>query len=187
MAKPPKSPKLKVFRTAIGFHDAYVAAPSRAAALRAWGSDKDLFARGAAEEVTDPALAADALAAPGTVVRRSRGTAAEQIAALPPDRPKRTPTAPEDVPALAKTAAPRKAPRPKPKPSRAALDTAEAALAAAQARQSEALQSLAEREAALARERRDLARTQASETRRLERDRDDAAADYDAAVRRWRP
>ena len=35
--------KLKVFRTAIGFHDAYVASPSRAAALRAWGADTDLF------------------------------------------------------------------------------------------------------------------------------------------------
>ena len=38
--------KLKVFRTPIGFHDAYVAAPSRAAALRAWGADTDLFSTG---------------------------------------------------------------------------------------------------------------------------------------------
>jgi hypothetical protein len=28
--------KLKVFRTPIGFHDAYVAAPSKKAALAAW-------------------------------------------------------------------------------------------------------------------------------------------------------
>ncbi len=31
--------KLKVFRTPAGFHDAYVAAPSRKAALAAWGAD----------------------------------------------------------------------------------------------------------------------------------------------------
>eukprot|EP01035_Chromulina_nebulosa_P046785 gene46785-63390_t len=54
--------QLKVFRTPIGFHDAYVAAPSRKAALQAWGSDADLFARGMAEIVTDPALTAGPLA-----------------------------------------------------------------------------------------------------------------------------
>ena len=42
--------KLKVFRTPIGFHDAYVAAPSQKAALQAWGTDTDLFARGVALE-----------------------------------------------------------------------------------------------------------------------------------------
>jgi hypothetical protein len=47
-------PKLKVFRTVSGFHDAYVAVPSRAAALRAWGASTDLFGMGAAEEVKDP-------------------------------------------------------------------------------------------------------------------------------------
>lgn len=30
----------------LGHHHVYVAAPSQAAALRAWGSDRDLFARG---------------------------------------------------------------------------------------------------------------------------------------------
>lgn len=44
--------KLKVFRTSIGFHDAYVSAPSRKAALEAWGAGKDLFAIGSAELVT---------------------------------------------------------------------------------------------------------------------------------------
>jgi hypothetical protein len=38
--------KLKVFCTAIGFHDAYVAAPSMKAALEAWGADVSLFAAG---------------------------------------------------------------------------------------------------------------------------------------------
>lgn len=33
----PRKQKLKVYRTPIGFHDAYVAAPSQKAALKAWG------------------------------------------------------------------------------------------------------------------------------------------------------
>lgn len=190
MPKPPKTPKLKVFRTAIGFHDAYVAAPSRAAALRAWGSDKDLFARGAAEEVTDPALGEEALAAPGIVIKRSRGTAAEQLAALPPAPSRRAKPKAEDAPARVRKPPPERreppAPRPEPEPTRDPLDKAEAALEGAKAGQTEALASLAEREAALARERRMLEREQASELRRLTRDRDDAAAAYDAAMRRWR-
>ena len=74
--------KLKVYRTPIGFHDAYVAAPSQKAALKAWGSDANLFARGVAEQVTDPALMKEALAKPGTIIRTLRGTAKEQLAAL---------------------------------------------------------------------------------------------------------
>lgn len=35
--------RLKVYRTPIGFHDTYVAAPSQKAALAAWGSGHDLF------------------------------------------------------------------------------------------------------------------------------------------------
>lgn len=80
--------KLKVFRTPIGFHDAYVAAPSQKAALEAWGSDADLFARGSAEEVTDPELMKAPLESPGTIVKVLRGTKAEQLAAL---KKKRTP------------------------------------------------------------------------------------------------
>ena len=160
---------LKVFRTAIGFHDAYVAAPSRKAALAAWGASADLFARGVAEEVDDPALTAEPLARPGEVVKRSRGTAAEQMAALPPE-PARKPE--------------RQTKAKPPAPSRAALDAAERALAEADARHGTALAELAEREARLARERRQLERAQAAETTRLERARDDEKQRYDAAVRR---
>ena len=109
--------KLKVYRTPIGFHDAYVAAPSQKAALAAWGSDHDLFARGIAELVDDPELTREPLAKPGEVIRRSRGTAAEQIAALPADRPKRAREAavePSPPPPPPK-------PKPKPKPDRAPL------------------------------------------------------------------
>ena len=200
--------KLKVFRTAIGFHDAYVAAPSRKAALAAWGSDKDLFARGAAEEVTDPDLAAEALAQPGTVIKRLRGTAAEQLASLPTKRARAVAPRVEDEPspvrprrstrsaAKAKPAGePRAAPPPPsppppppptPKPSRDALDEAEAALSRAKAEQADALAEIARREAALARERRMLERDAADATRRLLRQRDAAAAAYEDAMRRWR-
>ncbi len=193
--------KLKVFRTPIGFHDAYVAVPSRKAALAAWGSGADLFARGVAEEVTDPALTTDALAAPGTVIRRSRGTAAEQLAALPPDPP-RTKRAPadEDIQSAfagtpsrrgatstttAKSVSAPKPPRP-PKPSPDAIDIAEAALADASRRHRAALADLADREKRLARERRDLTQAQADEAAALSQARDTARASYDAAMRRWR-
>lgn len=82
MAKKPRQQKLKVFRTPIGFHDAYVAAPSQKAALEAWGIDVNLFARGSAEEVADPELIEEPLSAPGVVFKRLRGTEEEQIAAL---------------------------------------------------------------------------------------------------------
>lgn len=76
--------RLKVFRTPIGFHDAYVAAPSRKAALAAWGTDADLFARGTAEEVTEARLTAEPLKRPGEVIRVSRGDLAAQLKALGP-------------------------------------------------------------------------------------------------------
>jgi hypothetical protein len=79
MARPPK---LKVYRMAVGFHDAYVAAPSQKAAAAAWGSGTTCSRAGEAELVTDPALTAEPLARPGEIVKRLRGTAAEQIAAL---------------------------------------------------------------------------------------------------------
>ena len=75
--------KLKVYRTPIGFHDAYVAAPNQKAALKAWGADVDLFARGVAELVTDDSLTREPLERPGEVIRRRRGTDAENLAALP--------------------------------------------------------------------------------------------------------
>ena len=162
--------KLKVFRTPIGFHDAYVAAPSRKAALAAWGSDADLFARGVAEEVTDPELMADALASPGEVVRRSRGTAAEQLAMTPAKRP-------------ASRRAPAKA---TPRPSPAEVDAAEEALEAMERRHRAAQAEIAKRKAALDLEERSLARKQAAERDALESARERARADYDAALRKWR-
>jgi hypothetical protein len=184
----PRTLKLKVFRTSIGFHDAYVAAPSQKAAMEAWGSDKDLFARGEAELVTEEALTAEPLAKPGTVIKRLRGTMAEQIAALPPDKPR--PAAggksAEPAPAAAARKQSRPTRQPKPRPSRAALDEAEAALAAAEADHDAARRDLAEREKALARQRRELDATYAAQADRLEAARRDAAERYEAALRKWR-
>lgn len=164
--------KLKVFRTAAGFHDAYVAAPSRKAALAAWGADVDLFARGVAEEVTDPALMEAPLAAPGEVVKRSRGTAEEQLAAAPAPRKK--------------TMAAKRKPAAAPRPSREALETAEAALERARAAIEDERRALAARLAALEREQRALEQRWRTERAALEDAREAARTDYDAAVARWR-
>ena len=81
MAKQPKR-RLKVFRTPIGFHDAYVAAPSQKAAFAAWGTDSNLFSAGAAEQVTVPELMKVPLERPGAVIKVLRGDKADQIKAL---------------------------------------------------------------------------------------------------------
>jgi hypothetical protein len=174
--------KLKVYRTAIGFHDAFVAAPSQKAALEAWGSDKNLFARGAADLVTDPALTAEPLANPGKVIKRLRGTAEEQIAALPPDRPKSRKQTDEST-----QPQPRKEPpKPKPRPSRSALEAAEAEVDRAERAQAEQREALAAREAALAKERRALERSQADELETLRRERDREEDSYRRALREWK-
>ena len=181
----PRAAKLRVFRTPIGFHDAYVAAPSQKAAIEAWGTGKDVFARGEAELVTDPALTAEPLANPGQIVKRLRGTAAEQIAALGAEE---TPASTEAVSrAKVPTTKPRKPPpKPKPRPSRGALEEAEAALAEAEARRAAALKEIVDREAALERERKALEKEQPDERERLEAKREKAAAAYEEAMRRWR-
>lgn len=74
--------KLKLFRTSAGFHDAYVAASSRKAALAAWGAHSDLFARGVAEEVDDAETLLEAAKEPGKVLKRARGTPEEHLATV---------------------------------------------------------------------------------------------------------
>ncbi|MFN3387787.1 MAG: hypothetical protein ACK40O_02575 [Allosphingosinicella sp.] len=176
-----KAPRLKVFRTPIGFHDAYVAAPSQKAAIEAWGSGKDIFARGEAELVTDPALTAKPLADPGRVIKRLRGSAAEQIAALGP-----VGGGPGKRKAKAAEAKPPKPKKPPPRPSRAKLEKAEAAVAKARETRSAALAEIAERQAALERERRAVAKTHDAALERLTRARDEAEASYEEALRKWR-
>jgi outer membrane biosynthesis protein TonB len=193
--------RLKVYRTPIGFHDAYVAAPSQKAALAAWGVDHNLFAKGMADVVTDPDLAKEPLSQPGTVVKRLRGTAAEQLAALSSDPPRRAQTPREEHrrtrepkgkprPSLKPKPPPKPKPKPnpkhKPRPSRSGLDRAEEALSLATARQDAEAKTLAAEEAELARRRRALNKDHAAEVARLERSRDRARAAYIEAMRKWR-
>jgi flagellum-specific peptidoglycan hydrolase FlgJ len=161
--------------------DAYVAAPSKKAALAAWGTDKDLFARGAAEVVEDPALTADALAAPGTVIRRTRGSLAEQLAAAGP-----APRAAADAEPKPRAAKPAKPPKPKPRPSRDQLDAAEAALDAARARADEEQKALRREEEAMRQRRADLEREQQDTLARLDDAADRARRKYEDAMERWR-
>jgi len=185
--------KLKVFRTPIGFHDAYVAAPSRKAALKAWGADADLFARGVAEEVTDPALVEAPLASAGTVIRVRRGTVAEHLAALPPTPPPvRRPRAEAAPPAKSQAGQAKPSaesspkPPPLPRPSRDVLDAAEAALAEAERHHADIRRDLAARESALARERRAAEAERDRETARLTKTRDAADAKYRQALLEWK-
>lgn len=174
---------LKVFRTPIGFHDAYVAAPSRKAALRAWGADKDLFASGSAELVTDPALTAEPLAAPGEVIKRSRGSLADHLAAASRSKPK-----PKAKPQSEKgrAAPPTRIRAPKPRPSRDKLDQAEAAVAAFETRAATERAELDRREAELLKQRKALNARQRHEADKLDAQRERARARYEREMERWR-
>lgn len=97
MTKSPRR-KLKVFQAQFGFYDTVVAAPSQAAALRAWGTHQNLFASGEAKVTTDEAAVAAATAHPETPLRRAVGSSdafALEPTSLPkvPDAPRKTKTA----------------------------------------------------------------------------------------------
>ena len=171
--------KLKVFRTSTGFHDAYVAAPSRKAALAAWGADADLFARGVAEQVTDPKLAKAALARPGEVIRLSRGDLSAQLRALPPRPRKKAARSPSAV------EKPRKAAKPKPPPKRDKVDVTEQALSEALRRHEMEAEKLEAERAAIERKLAALRAKQGKEVATLERKRDAARAAYRAALEAW--
>lgn len=177
--------RLKVYRTAIGFHDAYVAAPSMKAALAAWGTDKDLFARKAAELVEDPALAAEPLAHPGQVIRRLRGSEAEHVKALG-TMPRPRPTRP--VVAEEKASAPKPSPAKKraPKPSNEFVVQARAALRATQVRSQKRRDELDAREKELAQERHRAERELTDETHRREEAVRRAEEKYGAELAEWR-
>ena len=180
-AKSPCKARLKVFRTPIGFHDAYVAAPSRKAALQAWGTDKDLFARGVAEEVTDPAITAEPLAAPGTVFRQMRAMPPEEVEAGPGKSGK--PKAPRAAPERPLRRIP--PPPPPPPPSSQQVDEAQAALDAAGEQQQIEQRDLAARERELASERKAMEKRQATELRRLESRLAAAQEDHATQLAAW--
>jgi len=66
--------RLKVFQAQIGFYDTIVAAPSRAAALRAWGMHQNLFITGEARLASDEAAMEAAGKHPGQPLRRALGS-----------------------------------------------------------------------------------------------------------------
>ncbi|WP_396592834.1 hypothetical protein [Brevundimonas sp. R86498] len=76
---------MKVFAWSDGFHAFTVAAPSRPAALKAWGVGQDLFKTGLAREAANGPDRDAALAAPGTVI--SRGLSVD-VGKLTPAKPK---------------------------------------------------------------------------------------------------
>src|ERR1700761_4096261 len=122
--------KLKVFQAQFGFFDTVLAAPSYAAALRAWGTHRNLFATGHAKVATDEAAIAAALEHPGTPLRRAVGSNepfALEPTSLPklPDTPKATPASTRPPPSKAK---PKAEPVRRPLADRSRLDAAEAAL-----------------------------------------------------------
>ncbi len=166
--------KLKVFRTMAGFHDAYVAAPSRAAALRAWGATTDLFAMDAAEEATDAKLMEAALAEPGVVIRKSRASDAEHVAAAGPDA--KTTTKVKAV----------RAAKPQPRPSRTNLEKAEQQLERAEAERAKEEQAF-EQEKTELRKREEAARRAFDANRRkLVAGRQKQVDAYKAALTTWR-
>jgi hypothetical protein len=117
--------KLKVFQAQFGFYDTVVAAPSQAAALRAWGTHQNLFASGEATVATDAAAVSAAIAHPETPLRRAVGSTdafALEPTSLPkvPDAPKNTASKPA---VKAKPAEP-----PRPAADRTKLNSAEKAL-----------------------------------------------------------
>jgi hypothetical protein len=121
-----RSRKLKVFQAQFGFYDTVVAAPSQAAALRAWGTHQNLFASGDARVTTDEAAVKAAIEHPETPLRRAVGSNDPfevEPRSLPnvPDAPKRPPPAK----AKAKPASTAKA---RPPADRSRLDAAEKAL-----------------------------------------------------------
>ncbi len=169
---------LQVFRTAIGFHDAYVATPTKKAALEAWGASRDLFASGRAELVTDPKLTEAPLSDPGKVIKVLRGSTSEQFAALETASPKKPRIKVEDAAPASR--------KPKPRPSRAALDRAEQALVVAERRHDEARKEIERREAELRDQRRKLERKRDEELAALRGKADCAREAYDDAMRGWR-
>lgn len=172
--------RLKVFRTPIGFHDAYVAAPSQKAALEAWGANTNLFAQGAAEQVTEPKLTKAPLEHPGEVIKVLRGDEAAQLKALGGTRSR--PAGKKEGGSRIKSGMTK---RRGPKPSRAKVARAQEALEKLDAAHSKELQELRDREQVLARKLREAHRSYHDKRAALEEKAESARSDYEAKLREW--
>lgn len=171
--------KLKVYSTPIGFHDAFVAAPSQKAALEAWGASTNLFSQGSAHVVTDPKLAKIPLEHPGQVIKVSRGSHAEQLAALAKQEPPKRRAEPEvDI-------VPKKAKKRPPKPNRSALTKAEDALDALREKQDAEMAKLERQIDALEKRRREMKHNQERERDKAQNRISDERARYEAAIDRY--
>lgn len=115
--------RLKVFQAQFGFYDSVVAAPSQAAALRAWGTHQNLFADGQARVATDKAAVEAALSHPNTPLRRALGS--QSAFAVEPTSLPVVPDLPKSAGRKRAPAPPRAPVRPKPPADRSELDAAE--------------------------------------------------------------
>ena len=158
-------PRLKVFRTTSGIHDHVVAAPSRPAALKAWGARTDLFSMGVASQVTDPRIKKKALEHPGEVIRISRSGGDEKIAVS------------RRKPAKRRAA----------KPSRSMLDSAKRRLEQLIARQDAEMAAIDRELKALERKREQLKKRHAKARSMAEEKAEQARSDYEAALEDWSP
>lgn len=155
-------PRLKVFCTTSGFHDHVVAAPSRPAALKAWGAKTDLFSMGVARQVTDPKIIKKAMTRPGEVIRLSRSGGDKEAPAL---KKKTRPTAR--------------------RPSRAKLTAAEEKLTKLNEEQTKERDAIERELAALERKRSELEQRHARARSAAEEKLEEARADHHAALKDW--
>jgi hypothetical protein len=156
--------KLKVFCATSGFYDSVVAAPSKPAALKAWGAKTDLFSMGVARLVTDPKITKKALATPGEVIRLKRSGSGADKAPAP------------------RKAAKRPASR---RPSRAKLSAAERRLAKLDEAQAKERDAIDREVKALERRRDELLKRQAKARRAAQARLEDARDQYEAALEDW--
>jgi hypothetical protein len=139
--------KLKVFLAPFGFYESVVAAPSQAAALRAWGTSQNLFAEGVAHVVTDDEIILKAaLAQPETPLKRAIGT--KDPFSLKPGSPRIAGLDGHEQQHDAKVRRAQAAPS-KPPPDRTRLTEAEEALARLRQEQAQEQRRLQEQRAAL--------------------------------------
>lgn len=156
-------PKLKVFCATSGFYDNVVAAPSKPAALKAWGAKTDLFSMGVARLVTDPAIRQKALERPGEIIRLSRSGGVEI------ERPKRRPRS---------SAA---------QPNRTRILAAEKALATLEQKQAEERDKIDAQLDDL-RKKRDVLESRHTKERQVAEGKVERAREtYEAALAKWSP
>ena len=157
------------------------------AALAAWGTDKNLFARGAAELVEDPALTRRAAGASGRgrpgVARQCRRSCSGAGQA---GRQETAEAIPHAEPLAEASAPPPPPPPPPPRPSRAALDRAEQAEERVRTRHEAERERIAARKAALAEEERKLRARQREEAAAASETLDRAKEKFEAEMQAWR-